>query len=59
MKKQYNIPELSVFELNMTQQVLAGSVKDNGDGTLTVGKGGDFSGESGDVLGRSFDFTEE
>ena len=57
MKKNYIQPVLIALELNLTQQIMAGSVTKDGSGNVTsVGKGGNFSGGSGDVLGHDSDF---
>lgn len=56
MKKNYIQPEAVAIELNLNQQIMAGSVQRDGSGNLqSVGNGGNFSGGAGDVLGHDSD----
>lgn len=58
MKKQYIIPATNVFDLQMQHHVLAGSVTQDGNGTVqTVGVGGDYAG--GEVLSRFGDLWDD
>ena len=60
MKKTYILPEATVFELDLKQQILAGSIVDAGGDAIDISAGGNFDPGSGDIFGHDndFDFSE-
>lgn len=53
MKKQYINPSMSIFNVEMQNQLLAGSgINKSGDNVQSVGFGGDFNSETMVVKGR-------
>ena len=61
MKKTYILPEATVFELDLNQQILAGSIVDSGGDAIDISAGGDFDPGTGEIFGRdgAFNFEEE
>ena len=60
MKKTYILPEATVFELDLNQQILAGSIIDTGGDAIDISTGGDFVPGSGEVFApeNDYDFSE-
>lgn len=61
MKKTYILPEATVFELDLNQQILAGSIVDAGGDAIDISTGGDFDPGSGVVFApeEEFDFEDD
>lgn len=60
MKKNYIKPESIAVELKLNKQIMAGSVTENAQGEVeSVGGGGNYTGNEGGILSRSFGFGDE
>ncbi len=59
MKKTYILPEATVFELDLNQQILAGSIVDAGGDAIDISTGGEFDPGTGEVFGRENDVNFE
>ena len=59
MKKTYILPEATVFELDLNQQILAGSIADAGGDAIDISAGGDFDPGTGEVFGHEYEYEFE